>query len=193
MPWISQKVDISDEQRLALTEIVNSANRSKQEQLRAHIVLLLAEGKKNKEIAEMLQVHENTVVKWRGRWASDRDRQELIESLEINGRPRSVLTAEKMHEVHVLALSEPPVDRLRWTVRSLARELRLPIATLQRALSELGIELIKKDGSVVNEALDGSESSAILSIPRELLDATHQVDTQAGMQTATEEKTENKE
>ncbi|NRA40479.1 MAG: helix-turn-helix domain-containing protein [Planctomycetes bacterium] len=168
MPWISKKVEINLEQRKMLIEIIDSVDKSKQEKQRAQIVLLLAEGKKNKEIADMLQVHENTVVKWRGRWASDQDRNDLIDSLELNGRPRSVLTSDKMDEVRIVALSEPPDGRIRWTVRSLARELHLPIATLQRALGELGIDLLKKDGSLVEEELQGNESSAILRIPEQL-------------------------
>ena len=55
MPWISKKVEINLEQRKMLIEIIDSVDKSKQEKQRAQIVLLLAEGKKNKEIAELFK------------------------------------------------------------------------------------------------------------------------------------------
>lgn len=58
---------------------------------------------------------------------------------ELTGRPRSKLVPEKLEYIAKLA-SKPPKDKPRWTVRGLAAELNMPVATVQRALVELEID-----------------------------------------------------
>ena len=62
---------VSDE-RDALERIVRAATAAQRDVLRANIVLLAAEGHANSTIAEMLGVEENTVGKWRRRFATSR-------------------------------------------------------------------------------------------------------------------------
>ncbi len=142
MPWQSRTVQIDDNQRKYLLDIVDSDQSSDFERQRAKIVLMLAAGLKNKDIAQRLNVHENTVVKWRGRWTKQNTNpQSVLDSIALTGRPRSVLTEDKLSEVEAAINGLPPEGKLRWTVRTLADRLRLPVATTQRALVELKIDL----------------------------------------------------
>ena len=113
-------------------------NQLKKKKCRALIVLLLGEGLKNKEIAKRLNVHENTVVKWRGRWTGDNSDAKVSDYGELTGRPRDVLTSDKLDEIKQITNSAPK-DSTRWTVRGLAEAVNLPVATTQRALVELDI------------------------------------------------------
>ena len=141
MPWESRPVILSQEQREELKQVANSKTASEKEKCRSLIVLLLGEGLKNKEIARRLNVHENTVVKWRGRWTGENGGAKVTDYGELTGRPRSVLVPENLTRIETLCKMEPPNGRARWTVRSLAQEVKLPIATVHRALKDLRISL----------------------------------------------------
>ena len=146
MPWESRAVVLSTSQRNELKRIASNPQSSEKEKCRALIVLLLGEGLKNKEIAKRLNIHENTVVKWRGRWTGDNQESKVSDYGELTGRPRDVLTPEKLDEIKSIAMG-PPKGGLRWTVRKLAAEIGLPVATTQRALIELEINLMLQSGT----------------------------------------------
>ena len=145
MPWESRPVEITNEQRNQLKRVAGSKKSSEKEKLRALIVLLCAEGLKNKEIAKRLNIHENTVVKWRGRWAGANKKSKVSDYGELTGRPRSVLLPDTLKKIERL-VQKPPKDKSRWTVRSVAAALDMPVATAQRALVELGIDLVRTSG-----------------------------------------------
>ena len=144
MPWESRPVQISANQKRKLKRIANSSSSSNEERIRALIVLLLGEGLKNKEIVQRLGVHENTVVKWRGRWTGANNDAHVGAYGKSGGRPRSALTADKLEQVAKISKTRPPKGRKRWSVRTLADAVKLPVATTQRALVELGIKLNKR-------------------------------------------------
>lgn len=146
MPWESRPVHLTPQQRELLKQTANSRTAPEKEKCRALIVLLLGEGLKNKEIARRLNIHENTVVKWRGRWTGENSDAKIGDYGQLTGRPRSVLIPEKLTQIRQLAQSPPPDGSTRWTVRSLAKVLRLPIATVHRALNDLDINLVTKKG-----------------------------------------------
>ena len=141
MPWISRPVKLNAQQRRELKKVAQSKQSSNEERIRALIILLLGEGLKNKEIVERLGVHENTVVKWRGRWCGDNSSAHVQAYGQSGGRPRSALTKEKLAHIQKIIASKPPKGRRRWSVRSLADAVDLPVATTQRGLVELGIKL----------------------------------------------------
>jgi len=65
-------VKLAEDERTTLERAVRTATASQRDVLRAHIVLLAAEGHANAAIAEMLGVDQNTVGKWRRRFAASR-------------------------------------------------------------------------------------------------------------------------
>ena len=141
MPWESRPVELSTKQRNDLKKVVASPKSQEKEKCRALIVLLLGEGMKNKEIAKRLGIHENTVVKWRGRWTGENSESKVEDYGELTGRPRNVLLPEKLSAIKKKAQSKPPTGVVRWTVRRLAAAFDMPVATMQRALVELDISL----------------------------------------------------
>ena len=144
MPWESRPVELTKSQRNELKTVASDPASSEKEKCRALIVLLLGEGLKNKEIAKRLNVHENTVVKWRGRWTGVNDDARVSDYGELTGRPRNVLVPEILEKIEKAARNKPPKGIPRWTVRRLAAHFKLPVATTQRALVELGINLVKE-------------------------------------------------
>lgn len=146
MPWESRPVILSPAQRNELKRVAANPQSSEKEKCRALIVLLLGEGLKNKEIAKRLNIHENTVVKWRGRWTGDNDAAKVSDYGELTGRPRDVLTSDKLDEIKNIA-NKAPKGATRWTVRKLADQVNLPVATTQRALVELDINLMLQSGT----------------------------------------------
>ncbi len=141
MPWTSRPVKLNAQQRRALKKVAEAESSSKEERIRALIILLLGEGLKNKEVVERLGVHENTVVKWRGRWCGDNSNAHVRAYGQSGGRPRSALTDDKLQLIKKTIASKPPKGRRRWSVRALADAIDLPVATTQRGLVELGIKL----------------------------------------------------
>lgn len=142
MPWQSQLVHLTAAQKKQLKKVADDEQASERERMRALIVLLLGAGLKNKEIAQRLNIHENTVVKWRGRWKGDNKDAKVEDYGELTGRPRSVLLEPTLQRIRKTA-SKPPKNALRWTVRSLAKEVKLPVATVHRALREMNIDLVE--------------------------------------------------
>ncbi len=142
MPWESRPVHLTETQRNELKRVARSKQSSEKEKCRALIVLLLGEGLKNKEVAKRLNIHENTVVKWRGRWTGENKDAQIKDYGEQTGRPRSVLTPAKLKSIKLMLLESPP-NKFRWTVRSIAAACDMSVATMQRALVELDIDLQK--------------------------------------------------
>lgn len=98
---------------------------------RAQMILWAAEGQANAEIARRLDCRPHVVGKWRRRFAA-----EGIEGLEDqprSGRPLS-RTDKETKKVVVTACRQPPKGLSRWSVRTLARHLAIPPASVQRIL-----------------------------------------------------------
>ena len=65
---IAPRVEISDEERATLTRWSRGRKTPTRLVLRAKMVLLAAEGKRNDEIAEAVSAGRDTVGLWRGRF-----------------------------------------------------------------------------------------------------------------------------
>lgn len=141
MPWMSAPVQLTKPQRIELKKVLKSSKTDPKEKMRASIILLCDEGAKNKEIAKRLGIHENTVVKWRGRWKEGKRDAKVADYGELTGRPRTVLTPGLLKKIAKKAQSQPPKGQNRWTVRSMAYAVDIRVATCQRALKELNIKL----------------------------------------------------
>jgi transposase len=85
--------------------------------LRSRIVLLAAEGLKNTEIAQRLEIDHATARKWRTRFAERRLEGVLDEPRP--GRPR-MITDEQVEEVIVRTLETTPGNATHWSTRSMA-------------------------------------------------------------------------
>ncbi len=136
-------VNLTPEEREALTQIVRRERVSGLKRQRASILLKADDDLTDQEIADELEVGLVTVERVRKR-CIERGVAACLErkASEITSRPRKLDGAAEAH-LTLLACSEPPAGRSRWTLTLLADklvELRLfdsvSKSTIQRALKK---------------------------------------------------------
>lgn len=133
------KTELSAEEKVALEQIVRRGKSEHRIVGRAKIILKLAAGGNNSQIARQLEIDRSTVLTWRGRWREEWERLKaqvckekpllsLVEEV-LGDKPRagapSIFAAEEI--VQIIAIScEKPEDSGRpishWTARELADE-----------------------------------------------------------------------
>jgi transposase len=119
----AEPVQLTASERAALKKRGRGHKTAHRDRQRALIVLLAARGRPNAKIAAGLGVSEDTVRKWRGRFAARR--LPGLEDLPRTGRPRRISAAERA-EVCALACQLPAatgVPLARWSCPELATEL----------------------------------------------------------------------
>ncbi len=114
-------VDLTDEERTGLRDLVRKGKLSARKLSRAHILLRADEGVVDTAIAEALHVHVATV---------ERTRRRFVEggvdwALNERPRPGKARKLDNKQEAYLIALacSQPPEGRNRWTLRLLADRL----------------------------------------------------------------------
>jgi transposase len=130
MPRIALPVQLSLEARRTLDKFVHSASTPQSLALRSRIVLAAADGSNNQQIAAALRVPPVTVGKWRQAFAVQGI--EGLRDAPRSGRPPKY-GADVRHQVQTRVCQQPH-DQSRWTVRTLAAELRLPASTVHAML-----------------------------------------------------------
>jgi len=131
-------VDLTEEERAHLLDLIVSGKRSSRKLNRAQILLHADEGKSDSEIAQALHTSMSTV---------QRTRQRFVEgNLEgaLNERPRQG-QCKKLDEkgkavLETLAHSKPPEGRKRWTLQLLADRL-----VELKIVDSISYETVRKD------------------------------------------------
>ena len=135
-------IQLTDQQRAILEEIVRCRNRPQYEVMRASIILQAAAGARNQLIADNMQIDAQTVRLWRHRWAHAAAQLTDIEAAgdekvvrafigtvladaPRSGRP-GTFTPEQLCHLIAVACESPeasgrPVSH--WTPRELAEEV----------------------------------------------------------------------
>ena len=72
MPRRAPVIELTSEERSTLETMSRSPSAAQRDVLRARIVLLAAEGQRNQQIQQRLEVSKPVVVKWRRRFAAER-------------------------------------------------------------------------------------------------------------------------
>jgi hypothetical protein len=134
-------MDLTDDDRDALTELTRASSVRTMLAQRASIVLLAGEGISNTKIAELVGVSRPTVILWRKRFHE----QGLAGMYDEPrpGRPRHV-----SHEMIIAATLMPPPRDLgltHWSSRSLAHRLDVGNATVARCWREYGVQPLGRD------------------------------------------------
>jgi putative transposase len=127
------QIELTSEERMSLESIVRSPSAAQRDVLRARIVLLAAEGRRNEQIQQTLRVSKPVVIKWRRRYATDRMRG-LVDQ-PGRGRKRKYDAAIR-HRIAATACRTPPESvGTHWSVRTLAQHLGVGVAVVQSVLS----------------------------------------------------------
>jgi len=104
---------------------------------RARIILLSASGKTNQQIARQLGLTNASVGKWRRRLL-EQDVSGLHDELRP-GRPRPI-SDERIAQLVRKTLDTKPKDGTYWSIRQIARQMRLSKSTVHRIWQAFGLE-----------------------------------------------------
>jgi len=114
-------VSLKEEDREELKSYLRKGKSSARSQTRARILLLADEGRDDEEIAGALKVSKSTISRIRTRYCEG-----CLDSA-LNEKPRSGAPSKVDSRIEarltLLACSEPPDGRSKWTVRLLADKL----------------------------------------------------------------------
>jgi putative transposase len=125
-------VELTDEQRNALDDLVRRYSTPQQQALRARVLLAAAERRSNTEIARSFQVSLEFVQHWRARWQmfqpiplAELSLEERLSDAPRSGKPPKI-TAEQVCAIVAMACEAPsqagrPITH--WTQREIADEV----------------------------------------------------------------------
>jgi len=130
MSRIAPAVQLNPEIRSSLNKLVHSSSAPQSLAQRSRIVLAAADGSSNQEIASSLKMPAVTVGKWRRLFAVHG--MEGLRDAPRSGRPYKH-DFEVRHKVQTRVCQQPE-EQSRWTVRTLAAELKLPASTVHQML-----------------------------------------------------------
>ena len=122
-------IELSAEEHTALQRTARSTRSSVREVFRARIVLLAAEGKQNRNIAEQLGTGPDSVSKWRRRFAEKR----MAGLVDRPGRGRKPHYGRELIERIVDdTVHRTPEQATHWSTRTMARHAGVSHTTVQR-------------------------------------------------------------
>ena len=130
-------VVLPEEDRQQLSAVANSRSLPHGLVVRARIVLYAAKGLSNAQIADKLGFSQQSVCLWRKRYL-DHGIQGLHDELKP-GRPRTI-SDEKVATLVRRTLKATPSNSTHWTVRSIAREMRISNTTVHRIWHAFGLQ-----------------------------------------------------
>jgi len=114
-------VQLTDQQRSALHHLIHSGSAPAQVQTRARILLMAERGDRDVDIAQALLTSTPTVQRTRCRFVTE-GLDGALYSKPRSGRPPR-FTGEVQAYLTMLACSQPPAGRARWTMQLLADQL----------------------------------------------------------------------
>jgi transposase len=123
-----ERLEPTAEERTELERRVSAVTTSKRDSLRARIVLLRAEGRKERSVARQLKVSMACVSKWSKRFG-----QAGLEGLRDKpGRGRKAWLPVKKVAAVINRLNQPPPGRTRWSTRTMAKAVGLSAYSVHR-------------------------------------------------------------
>ena len=146
MPRKIYIVDLTNEERTHLLDLIKSGERSARKLNRARILLLADEGKADSEIVAALHTGTATVQRTRQRFVEGNLERALNERPRPGGQKKLDEKGEAILET--LAQSKPPEGRKRWTLELLADQLvqlrvvdSISYETVRQELKKSGLSL----------------------------------------------------
>jgi transposase len=128
---------VLDEDRAELVRWTKRPKSSNGLAQRARIILRCADGFSSSQVAQELQVSNQTVCKWRTRYI-ERGPAGLLDEPRC-GAPRTV-NDEKVEEVVTATLEDMPRDATHWSTRSMAGRSGLSHTTVRRIWHAFGLQ-----------------------------------------------------
>jgi putative transposase len=139
-------VSLKEEEREGLKRYLRKGKSSARSLTRARILLLADEGRDDEEIAGTLKVSKSTVSRIRTRYYEGGLDSALNEKYRSGAPPK--IDSRIQAQLTLLACSEPPDGRSKWTVRLLADKLveievvdSISHMSVQRLLKKMNLSL----------------------------------------------------
>ncbi|QNG48500.1 helix-turn-helix domain-containing protein [Sphingobium yanoikuyae] len=145
-----KKVDLSEEQVRFLEAELGQEGVPPFLADRYRAILLCAKGLPSKDVAEQLGMHEQTVGKWRRRYALGG--VEALADGQRSGRPRSITPSKANHLVR-RTIAAHPQGASHWTIRSMARETGMSQSSIRRIWAAFGLRPHQGMAGDANQAL----------------------------------------
>jgi len=141
MPKTAKRVTCTEKDIIALHKIVNAQKSEQRMVRRAKMILLCAEGRQIKDIAEELKERPNTVILWRNRFTE----QGIKGLLDLKRSGKPVTYGQEFRALVLNKLSEDPPNGLaNWDGTTLAAELNVSDDAIWRLLRKEGIQLSRQ-------------------------------------------------
>jgi transposase len=134
----ARSITLTAEERITLKRWSRGRSTPARQVLRARIVLLAADGLMNMEIAERLGTAKKTVSLWRTRFAERR-----LEGIERDAtRPgrKASISQTVVRKILAKTTRETPAGATHWSTRTMAKEVGVSHATVQRVWSANGLK-----------------------------------------------------
>jgi transposase len=131
------QIQLSDEERQTLERWARRPKSAQALAFRCRIVLAVAEGRSNKEVAAELGCNPTTVGKWRARFSALR-----LDGLHDEPRPGKPRTIgdDDVERVIVKTLEETPPDATHWSTRSMAKATGMSQSAISRIWRAFGLK-----------------------------------------------------
>ena len=130
MPRVAPAISLTEPTKATLDHLVRSPTTPQNLVQRSHIVLAAAAGKSNQQIAAELMLPEVTVSKWRRCFASQG--LDGLRDAPRSGRP--VKHGQEIIQRVQNRVCQQPEHYSRWSVGTLAKDLKLPRSTVHQIL-----------------------------------------------------------
>lgn len=125
----TESIEVNDLQHRELERMTNAPTSPQRLVLRARIVLSRAQGLSQEATVAELGVSRPTVIRWERRFAA-LGVQGLVKDAPGRGPKPSIPEAKK--DKLITQATQPPPNRTRWSVRSMARQVGVSPASVQR-------------------------------------------------------------
>jgi transposase len=124
MPKKSPAVRLSTEERDVLEKFVAHGKKSARAITRARLLLLLDEGRSEKDVTTILGVSRGTIYNVRNKYLTMEDEHilDVLHEAPRSGRPLKIDSRVEAH-VTMIACSDPPEGYGRWTLHMIADKL----------------------------------------------------------------------
>jgi transposase len=124
MPRKRKEIQLTKPERGALETFVARGKKSARSITRARILLLLDEGRKDKELTEILGISRGTLHNLRRKYETQEHEHilDLLEEAPRSGRPIE-FDSKVEAKVALIACSDPPEGSGRWTLQMIADKL----------------------------------------------------------------------
>ena len=128
MPRATPPLSLTPEQRSALTAVTQRPTATRRDHQRASIVLMRAQGVSQAATARKLGLSRPVVIKWERRFRE----AGLAGLADAKGRGRKPSIDPQVRERIIRGATQPPPNRTRWSVRSMAAATGVSKDTVQR-------------------------------------------------------------